>query len=181
MSEERPTKISGRAWRILDLKGQFIDDIDTDQIFHNRHLAITDIDEMGQFAFGNLEGWDDFPGKAADGDIMVVGKNFGAGSSRQQAVDCFQALGVKAILGISFGSIYWRNAINSGMPVVVWPDAGEIVSKDLIAPDDVIEADFVSGKARNTTQGKDLPPLRPFSSVQLDIYTAGGLFAYAKK
>jgi 3-isopropylmalate/(R)-2-methylmalate dehydratase small subunit len=181
MSEEKPTKVSGRAWRILDSKGRFIDDIDTDQIFHNSHLAITDINEMGQHAFGNLEGWGDFPGKAEDGDILVVGKNFGAGSSRQQAVDCFRSLGIKAILGISFGSIYWRNAINSGMPVLIWPGAEEITSKDLISSEELIEADFVSGKVTNSSRGIELPPIRPFSEVQLDIYRAGGLFAYAKK
>jgi 3-isopropylmalate/(R)-2-methylmalate dehydratase small subunit len=181
MTDETPTRISGRAWTIVDSNGRFIDDIDTDQIFHNSHLAITDINEMGQHAFGNLEGWEDFPGKVQDGDILIVGKNFGAGSSRQQAVDCFRALGIKAVLGISFGSIYWRNAINSGMPVLVWPKADGVVSDELITPEEVIEIDFVSGEARNSSRGMKLPPLRPFSSVQLDIYGAGGLFAYAKK
>ncbi|MCK5797724.1 MAG: 3-isopropylmalate dehydratase large subunit, partial [Deltaproteobacteria bacterium] len=78
--ETRPTLLRGRAW-VVD-----IDSIDTDMIFHNRHLAETDPAKMGQHAFGNLPGWEDFPTRAKDGDILILGANFGAGSSRQQAV-----------------------------------------------------------------------------------------------
>ena len=105
----------GKAWVITNEQGRLIHDIDTDQIFHNSHLAITNIEEMGRFAFGNLPGWEDFPQKVASGDIVIVGKNFGCGSSRQQAVDCFRTLGVRAIVAVSFGAIYRRNAINSGL------------------------------------------------------------------
>ena len=65
------------------------DNIDTDMIFHNRYLAITDMREMGQYALDNLKGFKDFSRKAQAGDIVVAGKNFGCGSSRQQAVECF--------------------------------------------------------------------------------------------
>ena len=94
------------------------DNIDTDMIFHNRYLTITDIAEMGQYTFDNLEGWEDFSDKAQPGDIVVTGKNFGAGSSRQQAVDCFESLGVSLVIAESFGAIYERNAINKGFPIV---------------------------------------------------------------
>ena len=95
---KKPAIIKGRAWVIRDAEGKAIDNIDTDMIFHNAHLAITDINEMGPHAFGNLKGWEDFPKKVKKGDILIIGENFGAGSSRQQAVDCFIALGVAGIV-----------------------------------------------------------------------------------
>ncbi len=95
-------KLKGNVWVITDETGNLINDIDTDQIYHNAFLHITDINEMGKYAFGNLEGWKDFSSKAGKGDILLVGSNFGAGSSRQQAVDCFRALGISAIIAISF-------------------------------------------------------------------------------
>ena len=79
--------------------------IDTDMIFHNRHLAVTDPAEMGQFAFGNLPGWEDFPARVQPGDLVVTGPYFGCGSSRQQAVDCFATLGVSALIAPSYGAI----------------------------------------------------------------------------
>ena len=82
-----PLVVEGRVWVIQK------DNIDTDMIYHNRHLAITTISEMGQYTFGNLKGYEQFAKEAKKGDIVVVGKNFGCGSSRQQAVDCFKALG----------------------------------------------------------------------------------------
>ena len=112
------TVFSGKVWIITGKDRKLIDDIDTDMIFHNAHLAITDISEMGKYAFGNLEGWEDFPEKAEKNDIIFVGKNFGAGSSRQQAVDCFKSLGCSLIVAESFGAIYKRNAINAGFPIL---------------------------------------------------------------
>jgi len=108
----QPLKIEGRAWVIKK------DNIDTDMIFHNRYLAITDVNEMGQYTFDNLKGYEDFAKNAKKGDIVVVGKNFGCGSSRQQAVDCFKSIGISVIIGESFGSIYERNAINNALPIL---------------------------------------------------------------
>ncbi|KPK22251.1 MAG: 3-isopropylmalate dehydratase, partial [Nitrospira bacterium SG8_3] len=93
---------SGRIWILQDTKGRLIADIDTDQIYHNAFLHITDISQMGQYALGNLEDWKDFPQKVKPGDILVAGRNFGAGSSRQQAVDCFVSLKVGLIVAPSF-------------------------------------------------------------------------------
>ena len=94
----KETLIAGKVWLLLDGSGNLIEDIDTDQIYHNAFLHITDIEQMGQYALGNLEGWKDFPRKASPGDILVAGRNFGAGSSRQQAVDCFASLGIGSII-----------------------------------------------------------------------------------
>jgi 3-isopropylmalate/(R)-2-methylmalate dehydratase large subunit len=108
----RPMTVRGRAWVIP------VDNIDTDMIFHNRYLTITDMALMGQYTFDNLAGWEDFARKGRPGDIVVTGKNFGCGSSRQQAVDCFSSLGIAAVVADSFGAIYERNAVNAGLAIL---------------------------------------------------------------
>jgi hypothetical protein len=85
--------IKGKAFLLLDGDGALINNIDTDMIFHNKWLHITKLEEMGQYALGNLKGFEDFPKRVQPGMWVVAGRNFGAGSSRQQAVDCFKALG----------------------------------------------------------------------------------------
>lgn len=159
----RLTNVSGRAWVIKK------DNIDTDMIFHNRYLSITDINEMGQYTFDNLEGYENFSKKANPGDIVIAGKNFGAGSSRQQAVDCFKSLKISVIIAESFGAIYERNAINSGMPILI---ARDITSK--IDDGDMLTIDFSSGKIINKTKNKEIN-IKPFSKSQLEIYKKGGL------
>jgi len=138
-------------------------------IFHNRYLAITDISEMGQYTFDNLEGYKDFAKKAKPGDIVIVGKNFGAGSSRQQAVDCFKSLGISAIIAESFGAIYERNAINNAMPILT---SKGFVNK--INDGDIISVDFTNGEIVDKTQDKTYQ-IKPFSKSQLEIYKRGGL------
>lgn len=174
---EKPKVLTGRAQVIRDSQGRSINNIDTDMIFHNKHLHITDIEKMGQFAFGNLEEWTDFPTKVKKGDILIVGHNFGAGSSRQQAVDCFIALGIQAIVGESFGAIYKRNTINTGLPVMI---ANGIMSKDQAAKTgDILEISLATGKIVNKTRNQEIQGGHSLSNVQLDIYQAGGLFEYA--
>ena len=164
-SVERPTKIKGRVWRIAQ------DNIDTDMIYHNRYLTITDLAEMGQYTFDNLEGWEDFAKKVKPGDIVVTGKNFGCGSSRQQAVDCVKALGVAAIVAESVGAIYERNAINAGFAIM----AADTSASD-IADGEEVEIDFRTGKIRRVAGGQEIAGT-PVSEAQLAIYQRGGLFA----
>ena len=171
----KPTKIRGRLWVLTDPDGKLYDDIDTDMIFHNRYLHITDIAQMGQYTLDNLAGWEDFAQKAHPGDVVVAGRNFGAGSSRQQAVDCFRALGVGAIVAESFGAIYKRNAINSGLPLVTLPGLAGMVAA--FHSGDEIEIDFETGQVK---VGGRTFRAQPFSQVQMDIYQAGDLFAYGK-
>jgi 3-isopropylmalate/(R)-2-methylmalate dehydratase small subunit len=144
-------------------------------IFHNRYLHITDVEQMGQYALDNLVGWEDFASKAQPGDVVMAGVNFGAGSSRQQAVDCFRALGISAIVAESFGAIYKRNAINSGLPIVSLPNLTVMAHE--FKSGDQLEVNFESGQVR--LNGKTFRA-RPFSQVQMDIYQAGNLFAYGK-
>jgi len=158
-----PLTVEGRAWVIQK------DNIDTDMIYHNRHLPITTISEMGQYTFGNLKGYEQFAKEAKKGDIVVVGKNFGCGSSRQQAVDCFKALGISMIVAESFGAIYERNAINSGMPILTV----EGITKN-IHEKDIVSIDFTTGMIKDKTQGKTYQA-KPFSEAQKEIYLRGGL------
>jgi homoaconitate hydratase family protein/3-isopropylmalate dehydratase small subunit len=160
-----PTEFKGMAWHIDQ------DDIDTDMIFHNRHLTITDIREMGKHALGNLDGYESFAGKVKKGDILFVGRNFGAGSSRQQAVDCFVSLGVSCIVAGSFGAIYERNAINAAFPILVSEDIGKLELKE----GDPVCLNIASGEIRNERSGKQISA-SPFSEVQMEIYQRGGLF-----
>jgi 3-isopropylmalate/(R)-2-methylmalate dehydratase large subunit len=157
----KPTVLSGRVWLVNE------PNIDTDMIFHNRHLAVTDPKEMGQFAFGNLPGWEDFPSKVRPGDLVVTGPNFGCGSSRQQAVDCFSTLGVSALIAPSYGAIYERNAINAGLPVVV----ADLLESGLVDGTEV-ELDLETGTI-SWPGGKTQAD--PFSKVQMEIYQRGGL------
>ncbi len=160
---EKPTVVRGRIW-VVDK-----DNIDTDMIFHNRHLAITDIAQMGRHTFGNLPGWEDFAAKATPGDIVVTGSNFGAGSSRQQAVDCFKSLGVAAVIALSFGAIYERNAINAAFPIL----AGDLIAAGLKTGEE-ITVDFATGEVMRHATG-DVLRVAPFSETQTAIYKRGGL------
>lgn len=171
----KETEIKGRVWVLTDPDGQLYDDIDTDMIFHNRYLHITDVDQMGQYALDNLEGWEDFGKKVQCGDIIVAGRNFGAGSSRQQAVDCFHTLGIAAVVAESFGAIYKRNAINSGLPIVALPGLTEMA--DAFETGAELAVDFQTGQV--TVDDKTYQA-QPFSQVQMNIYQAGNLFEYGK-
>jgi 3-isopropylmalate dehydratase small subunit len=163
----------GRVWTITE-NDKLIPDVDTDQIFHNAYLHITDIDKMGKYTFDNLQGWIDFPTKVKPGDIIIAGSNFGSGSSRQQAVDCFKALGVNLIIAVSFGAIYKRNAINSGFPIMMMGDAEKQIAEGKISNQDTIKVDLLSGELINLKTGEKFQ-LTPFSKVQKDIYKSGSL------
>ena len=162
---DKPTSVEGRIW-LIDF-----DNIDTDMIFHNKYLTITDFNEMGQYTFDNLKGYEDFAGMAEKGDIVITGKNFGSGSSRQQAVDCFKSLGVQIILAKSFGAIYERNAINAAFPILVYKSLDKLSIKD----GDKIHVNFETGMIKNLENGKSTIT-NPFSDVQMEIYQNGGLF-----
>jgi len=164
-SDEKPIVIKGRVW-IIDM-----DNIDTDMIFHNRYLAITDPGEMGKYTFDNLEGYKDFAQKSKPGDIIITGKNFGSGSSRQQAVDCFKALGIQAVMAESFGAIYERNAINAAFPILTYKNIDTLGLEN----GHQVELNLKDGRITNLENRKEVD-IPVFSEVQLEIYQNGGLF-----
>jgi 3-isopropylmalate/(R)-2-methylmalate dehydratase large subunit len=162
--KRKDSVIEGKIWLVQR------DNIDTDMIFHNRYLSITDIKEMAQYTFDNLKGFEDFSKKAKSGDIIIAGKNFGCGSSRQQAVDCFSSLGIQAIVAESFGAIYERNAINTAFPIVTSRSLSEKDIKD----GDKIKIDLKTGQIENL-RNNEVYEAEPFSDVQFEVYMKGGL------
>jgi 3-isopropylmalate/(R)-2-methylmalate dehydratase large subunit len=156
------TVIEGKVWLVLQ------DNIDTDMIYHNRYLAITDPKDMGSHAFSNLKDWEDYPRRTEPGDIIITGRNFGSGSSRQQAVDCFRSLQNQAILARSFGSIYERNAINAGFPVLVYDNLDELDLSDR----DTVQVDLAKGILTNKKNGRHVQ-ISSFSEIQMKIYQSG--------
>lgn len=168
--QEKPVILEGRVWLVEE------DNIDTDMIYHNRHLSVTDQQEMGQFTFGNLKGWEDYARRSEPGDIIIAGRNFGAGSSRQQAVDCFRALGNQAIVAKSFGSIYERNAINAGFPVLqcTQTEMLELQQRDRI------RVDLEQSVIQNLRNGRHCRFV-PWPSIQMEIYHAGDILKLPAK
>lgn len=162
---DRPVTLTGKAWLVPG------DNIDTDMIFHNRFLSLTDPSDMGKHAFSNLPGFEDFPLKANKGDILVTGRNFGAGSSRQQAVDCFLTLGIACIIAPSFAAIYERNAVNAALPLLATDELEELE----VETGDVLEVGLDTGKIVNRTKNRSLRT-NPLSEIQMEIYRSGGLF-----
>jgi 3-isopropylmalate/(R)-2-methylmalate dehydratase large subunit len=164
INDGKGSVIEGMVWLIRN------DNIDTDMIFHNRYLSITDVKEMGQYTFDNMKGFEDFAKRAKPGDIVISGKNFGCGSSRQQAVDCFSSLGIQGIIAESFGAIYERNAINAAFPVITCKSLSEMDIND----GDRISINLKTGEIENLTCKKKYLA-EPFSEVQLEVYRKGGL------
>ena len=166
ISDDKKTVFEGKVWLIQH------DNIDTDMIFHNRYLAITDIKLMGQYTFDNLKGYEDFAKKAQAGDIVITAKNFGAGSSRQQAVDCFISLEIPCILAESYGAIYERNAINAALPILTYKP--KMIEEIELKDGDKIRVDILEGKITNLKNNKTTS-IDKFTDVQLAIYKNGGL------
>jgi 3-isopropylmalate/(R)-2-methylmalate dehydratase small subunit len=153
-------KIEGKAIK-------FGNNIDTDVILPGKYMTLVDPYELAKHA---LEGLDPaFPGKAKEGIIVVGGKNFGCGSSREQAPLALKYAGVKCVLAESFARIFFRNAINIGLPVIECRGIS-----DAVETGDELAVDFEAGKVENVSNGKkfQVEKLPPFI---LEILADGGL------
>ena len=146
---------------------KFHNDLDTDQIIPSQYLLLPSVEEMKAHTFESLD--PEFPKKVKPGDYVVGGENFGCGSSREQAPGVMKALGVQAVVAKSFARIFYRNAINIGLPVIVCrqlPDAVETGDEmDLSLTDGVATA---GGETFSCTK---LPP------YMQKILSQGGLIA----
>jgi 3-isopropylmalate dehydratase small subunit len=162
---DKPTILKGKVWYVP------FDNIDSDMIYHSRYLELSEAGSVANHTFSQLSGYEDFANKVTPGDIVVTGHNFGLGSSRQQAVDCFKALGIQAIVAKSFATIYERNAINAGLPIIV---CNHIETLEL-QTDDVIKINLKTGEIENKRNGKSVTSEK-FSDIQMEIYQRGGLF-----
>ncbi|HDO19589.1 MAG TPA: 3-isopropylmalate dehydratase small subunit [Thermoplasmatales archaeon] len=160
----------------MKVKGRVLkygDDINTDVIFPGRYLAITEPEEMAKHAMEDLD--PEFLQKLSKGDIIVAGKNFGCGSSREQAATCLKYAGVGAIIAKSFARIFFRNAINQGLLIVESTEAA-----DRIQEGDEIEIDVSEGIIRNLTKGESYS-FKPLPEFIRNILEAGGLLNHIKK
>lgn len=158
----------GRAWVVGD-------DIDTDMIYHGSYLPLTDPEEMAEHALEYVPGMEDFTERVEPGDILVAGKNFGCGSSREHAVITLQYNDVSAVLAESFSRIFYRNAVNLGFPILEVPGISEKVETG-----DELEVDANTGHIHNATTDVELRGT-PLSGLEKEIMTSGGLFGYLKK
>jgi 3-isopropylmalate/(R)-2-methylmalate dehydratase small subunit len=158
------TKITGRVWK-------YGDDVNTDVIFPGKYTySITERSEMAEHALEDLD--PEFVQAVQPGDIIVAGKNWGCGSSREQAVICLKEVGVGAIVARSFARIYFRNCINEGLPIVTCDAA------DSVETGDEITIDFEAGHVTTPGETYEFPPLAP--SV-MEILDAGGLVPHVQK
>jgi len=158
----------GKAWVVGD-------DIDTDMIYHGSYLPLTDPKEMAKHALEYVPGMEDFPQKVQPGDILVAGKNFGCGSSREHAVITLQYNDVAAIVAESFSRIFYRNAVNLGFPIL---EATGITRE--VETGDELEVDANTGRIHNLTKGREAQGT-PLSGLEKEIMAAGGLFNFLKK
>lgn len=145
----------------------FGENIDTDQIYPGRFVELTDVEDVAKHA---MEGADPhFVKEFSKGDIIVAATNFGCGSSREHAAITLKAVGTGAILADSFGRIFYRNAINLGVPLLVCPGISKVVNKG-----DIISVDVATGKVVNETTGAAIQA-QPMSEYVMNILASGGI------
>jgi 3-isopropylmalate/(R)-2-methylmalate dehydratase small subunit len=155
-----------RAW-------VFGDDISTDDIIAGRYLVKHDPRELGAHAMENID--PEFSKKVRQGDVIVAGKNFGCGSSREQAPITLKAAGVSAVVAESFARIFYRNAINQGLPVLTCKDI-----RGGFKNGDEVRIDLKAGTVENLTTSRTFR-FEPFPDFMMEILQAGGLVPYMKK
>lgn len=156
--------LCGRAWT-------FGDNIDTDVLAPGVYMKLP-LEQAVQHCLEAVE--PRFAREVSPGDIVVAGANFGLGSSREQAAQALRVLGVGAVLAQSFARIFYRNAINLGLPVLFFPAAAEITMHDRL------KVDLLRGEVRNVTTGKTYP-VQPVPPHLLQLLEDGGLMPHLKK
>jgi len=156
----------GRAFK-------FGNDINTDEIIPARYLNTSDPKELAKHVMEDAD--PEFPQKVKPGDIIVAGKNFGCGSSREHAPIAIKAAGVSAVIAKSFARIFYRNAINIGLPIFESPEAVEGIEEG-----DIVEINPETGVIKNLTKGTEFKAT-PIPEDIRQIMEAGGLMEYAKK
>jgi len=152
--------IVGRAYK-------FGDNVDTDQIYPGRYLELTEPEEIAEHAMEDAD--PTFKDRFERGGIIVAGRNFGCGSSREHAAIALKAAGVSLIIAESFARIFYRNCINIGLPLLICPGI-----KGCVDEGDELEVDLRKGIVKNLTKGKECK-CQPLSDYALKILEAGGI------
>jgi 3-isopropylmalate dehydratase small subunit len=159
-------EFKGKAWA-------FGDDINTDLIIPARYLNSTDPKELAAHCMEDED--PQFPSKVRSGDMIVGGKNFGCGSSREHAPIAIKAVGVSVIIAHSFARIFYRNAFNLGIPILESKAAAAAIQNN-----DVLDVDIGRGRIYNTTRDETYHA-RPTPAFMQELLAAGGLVPYVKK
>ena len=146
------------------------DNVDTDVIIPARYLNSFDPQELASHAMVDID--PEFAGKVQPGDIIVARKNFGCGSSREHAPLCLKTAGVSCVIADTFARIFYRNAINIGLPIIECPEAAEGIDAG-----DQVEIDFDSGRIYNRTKGTEFQG-QAFPPFMQELISAGGLVNY---
>lgn len=159
------TTLKGRAWL-------YKDNVDTDVILPARYLNTSDVNELVKYCMEDID--KTFAKEVKKGDIMVAGDNFGCGSSREHAPIAIKASGISVIIAKTFARIFYRNAINIGLPILEHPTLPDECSKN-----DEIEVDLANGIVKNLTTGKEYTCSKFPTGIQ-DLINQGGLINYTK-
>ena len=146
------------------------DNVDTDVIIPARYRNSFDPQELASHAMVDID--PEFAGKVQPGDIIVARKNFGCGSSREHAPLCLKTAGVSCVIADTFARIFYRNAINIGLPIIECPEAAEGIDAG-----DQVEIDFDSGRIYNRTKGTEFQG-QAFPPFMQELISAGGLVNY---
>jgi len=158
--------ISGRVWK-------YGDNIDTDAIVPARHLNISDPDQLAAHC---MEDWDaSFVSGVRPGDIIVAGSNFGCGSSREHAPVAIKASGISCVIAATFARIFFRNAINIGLPILECPEAAAAIEAG-----ETVEVDLAAGTIRRVATG-NVYQSTAYPPFMLDLINAGGLVEYTRR
>ncbi|SFR05173.1 3-isopropylmalate dehydratase small subunit [Desulfoscipio geothermicus] len=155
--------LQGKAWK-------FGADVDTDAIIPARYLNTSEPEELAKHCMEDAD--PAFPDKVRPGDIIVAGKNFGCGSSREHAPIAIKAAGVSCVIARSFARIFYRNAFNIGLPIFESPEAAEAIGEG-----DEVAVDVRQGVIKNLTRGEEYRAT-PVPEFMQQIITAGGLINY---
>ncbi|NMB25346.1 MAG: 3-isopropylmalate dehydratase small subunit [Firmicutes bacterium] len=158
--------LKGRAW-------VFGDDIDTDAIIPARYLTTQDPKDLALHCMEDAD--PHFAGKVQAGDIIVGGKNFGCGSSREHAPIAIRAAGISCVVAQSFARIFYRNAINIGLPIVECPAAAKAAREG-----DVLSVDLARGVVENLTLGETYKAVA-FPEFMQEIIQSGGLIGFVRQ
>jgi 3-isopropylmalate/(R)-2-methylmalate dehydratase small subunit len=160
----------------LKLKGKvhkYGANVDTDAIVPARYLSISEPDELAKHCMEDIDA--DFLGKVKPGDIIVADTNFGCGSSREHAPVAIKSAGISCVIAKSFARIFFRNAINIGLPLLESPEAVGGTEAG-----DILEVDLAEGQIKNVTRASAFIA-KPYPEFMMGIINAGGLVEYTKK
>ena len=148
-------------------------DVNTDVIIPARYMNITDPAELAKHCMEDIDA--DFVNRVQSGDIIVATTNFGCGSSREHAPLAIKASGISCVIAGSFARIFFRNAINIGLPLLECEEA-----VDNIEPGDIVEVDLSSGKIKNLTNDREFTA-KPYPEFMSELISAGGLIEHTKQ